>query len=761
MLAGVSGLNYTTTPVTYCTNIAITPNTVSAITGGGTITYSVSPALPAGLSIDNNTGTISGTPTAVTAAANYTVTATNGCSNTTKVLNIAVIANITSLSYTLPSPTYCTGTAIATNTATSTGGGTKTYSVSPSLPGGLSISSTTGAITGTPSVATPSANYTVTVTNGCSSAQAVLNITVLAGVSGLNYTTTPVTYCTNIAITPNTVSAITGGGTITYSVSPALPAGLSIDNNTGTISGTPTAVTAAANYTVTATNGCSNTTKVLNIAVIANITSLSYTLPSPTYCTGTAIATNTATSTGGGTKTYSVSPSLPGGLSISSTTGAITGTPSVATPSANYTVTVTNGCSSAQAVLNITVLAGVSGLNYTTTPVTYCTNIAITPNTVSAITGGGTITYSVSPALPAGLSIDNNTGTISGTPTAVTAAANYTVTATNGCSNTTKVLNIAVTLTPSITNPPTKSICNGSSTAINLTASAASTFSWTIGTVTGGITGASGGSGNPINQVLSNPSNSAPGTVDYIVTPTSTTGGCPGTPYTITVTVNPTPTVTTANIASTCSGTSPNISLTATAPSTFTWTIGTITGGITGASGGSGNTINQILTNPGNLSAGTVQYIVTPTSTGGICPGSPYAITVTVNPTPVITTAPTAVICTGTSPNINLTASTPSTLTWTVGMVTGGITGATPGSGNTINDILNNPNPSLAGTVQYIVTPTSTTGSCTGNPFTITVTVNAPPVITSQPAPISNYLCHSPDKFLSYCNRYRAHLSMV
>jgi hypothetical protein len=61
--------------------------------------------------------------------------------------------------------------------------------------------------------------------------------------------------------------------------------------------------------------------------------------------------------------------------------------------------------------------------------------------------------------------------------------------------------------------------------------------------------------------------------VQYIVTPTSTTGSCAGTPFTITVTVNPTPAVTTAATKSICSGTSTNISLTASAASTFSWTI--------------------------------------------------------------------------------------------------------------------------------------------------------------------------------------------
>src|SRR6185312_12400477 len=122
--------------------------TVAGITGGGTITYSVSPALPAGLSISSATGTISGTPSAASVATNYTVTATNGCSSTTSIVNITVLASVTSLTYTVQNPTYCTGNAIATNSPTSNGGGTKTYSISPALPAGLSFNTSTGIITG-------------------------------------------------------------------------------------------------------------------------------------------------------------------------------------------------------------------------------------------------------------------------------------------------------------------------------------------------------------------------------------------------------------------------------------------------------------------------------------------------------------------------------------------------------------------------------------------------------------------------------------
>ena len=126
---------------------------MSAITGGGTVTYSVAPTLPAGLSINPANGTISGTPTAATPSNTYTVTATNGCSSTTRGLTIVVNSYINSLSYSAPTATYCTGVLITPNTRTVTGGGTITYSISPALPAGLSLSTTTGAISGTPTTA--------------------------------------------------------------------------------------------------------------------------------------------------------------------------------------------------------------------------------------------------------------------------------------------------------------------------------------------------------------------------------------------------------------------------------------------------------------------------------------------------------------------------------------------------------------------------------------------------------------------------------
>src|SRR5205807_8813883 len=77
-----SALTYSTNPATYTKATAITANLPTS-SGGAVISYGVSPALPAGLSLNTSTGVITGTPTVLAATAGYTVTATNTGGSTT------------------------------------------------------------------------------------------------------------------------------------------------------------------------------------------------------------------------------------------------------------------------------------------------------------------------------------------------------------------------------------------------------------------------------------------------------------------------------------------------------------------------------------------------------------------------------------------------------------------------------------------------------------------------------------------------------
>ena len=83
-----SNLVYPTAPGFYRTSEAIAPNLPTV--QGSAPTYSVLPPLPAGLSLDPATGEITGTPSAQTPTADYTVTAMNSAGTTDFVLTIGI-----------------------------------------------------------------------------------------------------------------------------------------------------------------------------------------------------------------------------------------------------------------------------------------------------------------------------------------------------------------------------------------------------------------------------------------------------------------------------------------------------------------------------------------------------------------------------------------------------------------------------------------------------------------------------------------------
>ena len=95
-------------------------------------------------------------------------------------------------------------------------------------------------------------------------------------------------------MTTETVTS-TGGAVVSYSVSPSLPAGLSLDTSTGSISGTPTAVTSSATYTITATNSGGTDTASMTIVVNDVAPTIAYGSNSLYLEKGTTMTTETPT----------------------------------------------------------------------------------------------------------------------------------------------------------------------------------------------------------------------------------------------------------------------------------------------------------------------------------------------------------------------------------------------------------------------------------------------------------------------------------
>jgi hypothetical protein len=345
-------------PVTYTEGVAIDPNLPTS-TGGVVTSYSVDPALPAGLTLNPVSGVISGTPTAPAAAADYTVTASNSVGDTQAVVNITVEqAPPLTLSYDTP-VTYVVNSSIAPNSPTSTGGTITSYSVNPAFPTGITLDTTTGVISGTPTVTQGATDHVITGSNDAGSVQATVNVTVTSTLqppSNLSYNSPTINAQTGYAITDR-VPTISGGAVETWQISATLPAGLTFDTSNGHITGTPTALSSSTVYTITASNAAGSTNAQVTVTVTLGAPAdLSYSNnPAIGYVQGNYFPTMSPTVGGGGATSYSVNPALPSGVSLNTSTGVITGAPTQSSAFANYTVTASNATGSTQAQISIVI----------------------------------------------------------------------------------------------------------------------------------------------------------------------------------------------------------------------------------------------------------------------------------------------------------------------------------------------------------------------------------------------------------------------
>jgi len=140
--------------------------------------YTVSPALPPGLSLDGQSGVISGTPTQASVSATYLVSASGAGVRASFPLVLSVTEAPNHLSY--PSPTTGIVGMPLRPLVPTIAGTVEHYAVTPTLPPGVSLDSKSGVIAGTPRAASSLAPYTVSASSQAGSSSFILLLALAA-----------------------------------------------------------------------------------------------------------------------------------------------------------------------------------------------------------------------------------------------------------------------------------------------------------------------------------------------------------------------------------------------------------------------------------------------------------------------------------------------------------------------------------------------------------------------------------------------------
>jgi hypothetical protein len=396
-------------------------------------------SFPSGVNLDPSTGVISGTPTSTTSGQSFAavVNVTDQMGQVvTKPFGGVVSSNgsttfaITSTSIPQPIPGATYGAAIGIS------GGTGPYNftiTSGSLPSGLTLNASTGAITGSLALSAQGASWVFTLQ--CADSLSQTATMIFSGSNG--------TYSTSIfpagfpggqpeAVYNASVATINGATPYTYAItSGTLPSGLSLDTSTGVVSGViaknESGITRTFTIRSTDANGmiASQSYSITTSAFVVSVAtaSLSNAVEGVAY---TNSSTNLAATGGTGPYTFEWSGSLPSGVGLTSL-GVFFGTPSQGSGAigagTTYTVNIrardSLGQVSATSTFTIVVTVSAPVID----ALTPSTGIAAQNYSYTITASGGRAPYTfgiTSGAFASGLSMSGS-GVISGIPAATSA----------------------------------------------------------------------------------------------------------------------------------------------------------------------------------------------------------------------------------------------------------------------------------------------------------------------------------------------------
>ena len=626
---------------------------------GGTAPYTwavTSGNLPTGLTL-SAAGSISGIPTAA-GTFNFTVTVTDSTTPTghTATGNLTITIN-PQLSVTTSGTLTVTGEAGAVypSTALANKGGVGPFTWvinSGNLPGGLSLSNS-GSVSGTISAsAIPGTfNFTVKVTDsqGNSVVSGTIGLTVSAA---LTIPVTPLpTGVIGTVYTPTTLTA-TGGAppysnwTLTGGTS--LPAGLAL-SAAGVITGTPTGVGGATNFTVQVKDSA-NFTATANLTINVNGPPAITSANNKTFTTGTA-GSFTVTTTGFPAPALTETVVPPAGVSFKDNgngTGTLSWTAAVASGSYSLSFTANNGVlPNATQSFTLTVDAAPAFTSANSTSFTAGTAGSFTVTT----TGFPTPAISETAALPTGVTFtDNKNGTGTLAWTAAVAGGSYALsfTASNGVlPNATQAFTLAVNSAPAITSANSKTFTAGTAGSFPVTTTGFPTpaLSETVALPTGvSFTDNKNGTGT-LSWTAAVVSGS------YALSFTASNGVLPNATQSFTLTANAAPAITSVNKTSFTVGTAGSFTVTTTGfPIPALSETVALASGVSFKDNGNGT---GTLSWTAAVASGS--YALSFTASNGVLPNATQAFTLAADSAPAITSANTTTAKAGTAGSFTVT----------------------------------------------------------------------------------------------------------
>ncbi len=735
---------------------SISPTANITNCGSGTLSYLWSfPGGTPSSSTSENPGTIT-----YSTSGNYTITleVTNECGTTTATQDFYVTPAIVVDAGN--DETVCADSGGITLSATASGGTGSNYQYSWSPTTGL-----TGANTPNPT-ADPdtTTTYTLTVTNnGCTATDEIIvyKNTVNQGAISSNQT-----ICSgdDVAAFSATTPA-SGAGTITYqwesSTTSATAGYTDIAGATDATydHGALTQTTWYKRRVISTLNNLECEATGNFVTVYVNNITPGVIEGSQTICSGgdPAILVEVSPASGGGTSLSYQWQSSTDNITFTDIIGATNTTydPPVLTQATWYrriAISSINNvdCSDFSNTVAITLTTPPSITQEPLASQTLCSGGSVTDLAITA-TGNGILNYqwysNTTNTTTGGTSLPGETNDTF-TPLATTVGTTYyyciVSTTEAGCIDTSDIAEVTVIASPTFTSQPqSQTLCEGETPALlSVTyqnGTGTPTYQWYSNTVSDNLSGTpiAGETGTTYQP------DATLGVMYYYATITFPGGGCSLlTSDVANITINTIPVVTTNETQTICSGDTFDVTPTDgsgnTIPSgtTYTWTNPTGTG----FNGGSAQiaptaTISQTLTNSTENPV-TATYTITPIANN--CSGTPFTATITINPTPVITDQ-TITVCSDETFTLiptnggGNTVPTGTTYSWAAPTEDAGLSGGLAGTDLAGISGVHTNNTNTTQTATYTVTPVwnSGTETCSGNSFTVTVTVKPKPIIST------------------------------